>query len=318
LLEARFDPEELKKLIRQELTMMEMWLLRGGNYFATLHAGATVSAQYQFKDLTRGLQYLDFLKHLCKDLDNQMDVLTNHFHSILGKLLRQTTFSASLTGSREALEAYVSNPLTLPAEGAEPHTEATFTPVRSLTAKKISGGVAYNAMVVGLRDANVAFNGKMLVLSNILTLDYLWNRVRMRGGAYGVSARFDMEGILRISSYRDPNVALTYQNYRDIPSYLRSFEADESEMTKYIIGTFSDLDAPLRPKDRSIHADMYALSGVDDAYRQEIRDAVLETTAADIRAFAEPSERLLALASCCTFGSSDKIDADQALFETIQ
>ncbi len=227
--------------------------------------------------------------------------------------------TVSLTAEEKTIASYEKEPLSFPAQPAATGKPDAFEARRSATGITIPASVVFDSMVGDYRRAGLTYSGQMLVLGRILTLDYLWNRVRMRGGAYGVSAKFDELGNILFSSYRDPHVARTYDAFRGSVDYLRTFEADPSEMTKYVIGVFSTLDTPLRPNQEAFMCDMQAFDGSDNpAYRQSIRDGVLATTAADICAFAEPLEVALKDASLCTVGAADKLQSDKALFDSIE
>ena len=110
---------------------------------------------------------------------------------------------------------------------------------------KTSGQVQYVATAGNFLKAGFAYTGALRILRTILSYDYLWMNLRVKGGAYGCMAAFQRNGTAYMVSYRDPHLAETLEIYRGLPEYLRAFEADEREMTKYIIGTISDLDTPL-------------------------------------------------------------------------
>ena len=91
------------------------------------------------------------------------------------------------------------------------------------------------------------YSGHIQVLKTIISLDYLWNRVRITGGAYGSLVRFNKNGNFLFSSYRDPNLSETLQVYNDMYNYIESFNVNEREMRKYIICNISNMDTPLSP-----------------------------------------------------------------------
>ena len=133
-------------------------------------------------------------------------------------------------------------------------------------------------MAMNLHDCGIPYNGSFRVLSKILTYDYLWNEVRVQGGAYGIRAIFTnlrVLDMLLLSSYRDPHVKRTYETFRNIVSYLRRFSPDESEMTKYVIGAVSMLDAPTRPAQSAYLADLRAFAGLSDERMQQYREETM-------------------------------------------
>ena len=152
----------------------------------------------------------------------------------------------------------------------------------------------------------------------ILSYDYLWNNVRVKGGAYGCSSSFLRTGDSYFTSYRDPNLRKTNEIYDKIPEYLREFEADEHEMTKYIIGTLGGLDTPLYPEgkgNRSMAAYMRKLTEADI---QKERDEILHATAEDIRALADMIEAVLEDGNFCVIGNEKNIRSEEEMFMDIR
>lgn len=159
----------------------------------------------------------------------------------------------------------------------------------------------------------------MLALKNALDYGYLWNNVRVLGGAYGVMSRYSKNtGNMVYMSYRDPNVAKTNEAFLSVPEYLKSFDADEREIRKYIIGAISILDAPLTPKsegDRAFAA--YVTGRTNEALRKE-RDEVLSLSVEKIRQIAPIIEAVLKQNYICTVGNKEKIMEAKDLFGEIR
>jgi hypothetical protein len=157
----------------------------------------------------------------------------------------------------------------------------------------------------------------MQVLRTILSLDYLWNRVRVQGGAYGCMAGFDRYGNLYFTSYRDPNLQETLNVYNRAENYVRTFNGSEREMTKYIIGTISRMDTPLTPSMKGERATTYYLSHVTAEDLQKERDEVLNTKVEDIRNLADVVAKAMEQNYICTLGNEDKIKENQSLFKKL-
>lgn len=204
-------------------------------------------------------------------------------------------------------------------EGAAPAPYTAELPHVSNDGIGIPSSVAYDAMVMNLRDSGIPYSGVFQVLSKILTYDFLWNEVRVQGGAYGIRAAFsNLRNMLSLSSYRDPHVERTYDTFNRITAYLRDFRADESEMTKYVIGAVSMLDVPLRPSQSAYLADIRAFAGLTDEMMQRYREETIDTTAEDVRRYAEVLAPAFAHAVRCTVGAVDKVQAAKALFDTVR
>ncbi len=319
ILHTRFTEDHVKKLLKQLLIEKEGELIRSGNAYAARRAGSGISLSRAFADETAGYGYYCFLKDICTGVDKKIASVTEKLNEIYHKVVDRDLLTVSLVSGKEYLETYTAAPINIPARGGKTKQIIPFTPVHIAEGIKIPGAVAYNAIVGNYETAGYEHSGVMNVLSRIISLDYLWTRVRMKGGAYGCSCSVEsMGGIFALASYRDPHVALTYDTYRALPEFLRNFDVEESEMTKFVIGAFSVLDQPKRVWAEAHVADIRAFAKIDDAQRQKTRSEALHTTVEDIRAAAEMVEKVFATASLCTVGAADKIVAAESLFTSIK
>ena len=162
------------------------------------------------------------------------------------------------------------------------------------------------------------YSGALKVLRTILNYGYLWQNVRILGGAYGAMSGFTRSGNAYFASYRDPKLAETNSVYEAIPEYLASFEANEREMTKYIIGTMSDVDIPLTPRARGRLAFNTYISGVSEYDLQKERDEILSVTAEDIRKCGGLVKSVLDCGNICVVGSDAVIEGSRELFGKIE
>ena len=149
----------------------------------------------------------------------------------------------------------------------------------------------------------------------MLSYDYLWINIRVKGGAYGCMSGFGRSGEGYLVSYRDPNLRETNAVYEGVTDYLRNFQADERDMTKFVIGTISDLDTPLTPSIRGSRGLSAYLSGVTQEMMQKERDQVLSATVEDIRALADIVQAILDTGAFCVVGNEDRIEGAKDLFK---
>ena len=168
------------------------------------------------------------------------------------------------------------------------------------------------------RGAGYEYTGVLRILKLILSYDYLWLNLRVKGGAYGCMSGFGRSGEGYFVSYRDPNIAQTNEVYENMAAYLEQFDADERDMTKYVIGTISALDTPFTPADKGARGLSAYLSGVTDEMMQTERDQILKAQPEDIRALAGIVKAILDTGSLCTIGNEDKIQEDSGLFGEIK
>jgi len=161
------------------------------------------------------------------------------------------------------------------------------------------------------------FNGALNILRVALSYDYFWINVRVKGGAYGCRSAFGMNGDTYFVSYRDPNLEKTNEIFAHTADYVRDFDVDERDMTKYIIGTISEMDTPLTPAQRGTRALSCYLRDVTFADLQRNRDQVLNATVEDIRALAPLVQATMDQDYFCVVGNEDTLTAAADMFDEL-
>merc|ERR1712232_373737 len=142
--------------------------------------------------------------------------------------------------------------------------------------------VNYVGKGANLYEAGYKLHGSSLVISKFLGTTYLWDRVRVSGGAYGGFCQFDpRSGDFKYLSYRDPNLGATWENYDGAPAFLKELELGDDELSKAIIGCMGDVDSYMLPDAKGYQAMMRYLLEEDDSYRQKLRDEILSTSGKD-------------------------------------
>ncbi len=180
------------------------------------------------------------------------------------------------------------------------------------------GQVQYVARAGNFIQKGYAYSGLLRIVKVMLSYDYLWVNIRVKGGAYGCMNSFGRTGDAYFVSFRDPHLASTDRVFEGVPAYLEHFEADEREMTKYIIGTVSDLDTPLTPQQKGRRALNAYFSGVSGEDMQRERDEILEATPQQIRALAPLVQAVLDEQAFCVIGNENKIRSARGMFGSIQ
>jgi Zn-dependent M16 (insulinase) family peptidase len=163
----------------------------------------------------------------------------------------------------------------------------------------------------------MAWDGKWNVLNQVMSTDWLQTQVRVIGGAYGGFSSITRNGSIYFSSYRDPNLIETLDNFKGTVNYLAKFEADSSDMIRYIIGTIANLDFPLTPSEKGEQAFRWYFEDANYEEIQQDRDAVLATTAADIRDMSNEIAKVLDQQVICVYGNDEKIKTNKTLFKSL-
>jgi Zn-dependent M16 (insulinase) family peptidase len=152
-------------------------------------------------------------------------------------------------------------------------------------------------------------HGSWLVVQNWLSTTYLWERVRVQGGAYGGSCRFDpLSGIFMFSSYRDPNLAATVEIYDRAAEFVQTQPPDRAEVDRSIIGVIGSLDRYLLPDAKGYTAFRHHLGGLSEDARQRLRDEVLSTDLGDFQRFASLLKDVAGRGCVVAVGSSQAIE----------
>ena len=178
--------------------------------------------------------------------------------------------------------------------------------------------VQYVARTGNFKRHGFEYNGALRILKVIMGYDYLWINIRVKGGAYGCMNSYMRNGDTYFVSYRDPNLEKTNEIYDGIPEYLENFTADERDMTKYIIGTISDLDTPLNPNAKGARSMTALLQGITQEDLQRERDEVIGATEKDIRALKDMIASVLEEHNLCVIGNEEKLNEQKELFTELK
>ena len=152
----------------------------------------------------------------------------------------------------------------------------------------------------------------------ILSYDYLWNNIRVKGGAYGCMNNYTRTGSAYLVSYRDPNLEKTNEIFEKSVDYTENFEVSDRDMTKYIIGTISSMDTPLTPNAKGARSMSAWMTGLAFEDVQKERDEVLSCGCAEIRALAPYLKAVLSQNCLCVIGNEEKLEEQKDMFGTLE
>ena len=190
-------------------------------------------------------------------------------------------------------------------------------PLRKNEGFKTTGGVGYVAHCGSYKEAG-PYTGSLKVLQSILSTDYLWQNLRVLGGAYGAMCRFTIQGPSYFVSYRDPNIRSTEEAYQKIPAYLENLQLPEEALDSFIISTIGSMDFPFTPSVLGVMDFAAYMGGITPDFQQAERDAVINCSLADIKALAPYVRAILKDNNFCTVGSGVKIEEEKDLFDHIE
>ena len=285
---------------------------RLASYFST---AARVNEQDQFS-------YYEFLKELSADFAGRAEDTLAKLRQLLGIFFESSkyllAYSCEESERMLVLEQALNFAALLPQSAVAGKTPQFLEAPGENEGIMTPGKVQYVAAGGDFHKFGYQFHGAMKVLETILRYEYLWTKIRVQGGAYGATARFDRNGTMFFASYRDPKLKESLQAYYDMPSWLEKLELSERELTKYIIGTISGLDTPLTNSMRLEQAGVYHLKQVDTAMRQQMRSEIIDLTNADLQKLAPLIRDTLSEKYLCVVGSSQSIEANKNIFTKTQ
>ena len=322
LLDSILDDEKrLGEIVAETKSKSQMRLNQAAHSAAVMRASSYFSAESAFDDCTGGIGFYQFLEETAKHFEEKKGEVIAKLKETAARLFTKENMLISYTaaaGDQAGLEAAL--PL---LKERLPQGDGTVYPFEWKKENlnegfMTSSQVNYLARCGNFVEKGLAYKGTLRTLKVILGYDYLWINVRVKGGAYGVMNGAGRFGDSYFVSYRDPNLRETNEVYEGIVPYLEQFEADERDMTKFVIGTISDLDAPLLPPYKGIRADAAWFTGVTDAMIQKERDEILAVTPEDIRELAPIIRAVLSEQSICAIGNAEKVKANQDLFKTVK
>ena len=315
------DGKRLLEVLAETKSRSRMKLDQGGHSAAVARATSYFSAGSYFNDMTGGIGYYQFLEQAARDFEAHREAFIGKLKGVAEELFAADNLMVSLTADEEGFErmkpALESFKAGFKAAGGTKKA-FSFPAGNRNEGFMTSSQVNYVARCGTFAGTGLSYHGALKILKVILSYDYLWIQVRVKGGAYGVMSSVGRSGEGYFVSYRDPNLRETDRVYENIVGYLESFDADERDMTKYVIGTISDLDAPLTPSLKGSRGLSAYISGVTEEMLNEERTQVLNASPADIRALAPIVRAILGTGSFCVIGNEDRIRADEDLFKEIK
>lgn len=311
------DEKRLKEILAMSKSRLQMRFQSSGHATAALRAMSYFSPISKLKDMTAGIQYYELIKELEEHFEDHKEELIRNLRLLAKHLFRADNMMASFTASREGLAEL--EKLMSDFAGQLQGEKADWGPCVIHCEKRNEGfqtssKVQYVARVGNFVDEGLSYTGALQILKVILSYDYLWQNVRVKGGAYGCMSNFTRLGDGYFMSYRDPNLEKTNEVYEGVVEYLKNFSANERDMTKYIIGTIGNIDQPMTPATKGDRSMNLYMNHVSEEIIREERMQILEATEEDIRNLADIVAAILKNNYLCVIGNEDKIEEQKEMF----
>ena len=322
LMESKLDDG---KRIREILAMLKSRLLMkfqsSGHVTAVLRAQSYASPAAKLKDMTNGIAFYETVSYIEEHFEEEKEKLSEKLIDLSKKLFCGDNMMLSYTAAREGLEGLeeMAEKLknSLHTRTAEEDKRCVIHCEKKNEGFKTASKVQYVAKAGNFIDQGVAYTGALQILKVIMSYDYLWQNIRVKGGAYGCMSNFNRIGEGYFVSYRDPNLKRTLDVYDGVVDYLKNFTVSERDMTKYIIGTMSGIDQPMTPASKGERSMNLYMNKVSAEIIREERNQILDAEQDDIRALYKVAEAVLQADQMCVIGGEDKIEEEKELFKTL-
>lgn len=315
------DTKRLGEIVAQIKARLQANLSSSGHLVAAMRSMSSFSRYALYQDELKGIAFYRSICRIEKELSESPKSVSDKLAAIAKKLFARNRLLISFTGNNEAYG------------NAKPSLEKVIAGFDKMSAVGNQAEVHFNTAKEAFIDASqiqyvaktgdficegYEYTGALRLLRIILSYDYLWINVRVKGGAYGCMNTFLRSGESYFVSYRDPNLSDTLDVYDRIPEYIKSFSPDERDMTKYIIGTFSALDTPMNPEAKGSRSLSAYLEGITYEQIQKERNEILNAQPEDIRRLADLVEAVLKKDSICVIGNENMIKESAGLFENVE
>ena len=305
--------DRFKQMALEEKAGEEASLVPGGHAVVSTRLRSQFDETGWLSEHIEGINYLFFLRRLVDEIDNDWSGVLAKLEHLRTCVINSNTALCNVTMAdtdRGAFAGKLSSLLSRLPRG--PVEFAEWRPQLRAVEEGlvIPAQVNYVAKAANLYDLGYQLHGSVGVVTRFLRNTWLWDRVRVQGGAYGAFCAFDhFSGVMAFASYRDPNVAGTVDIYDDSAQFLKDLDLSDDELTKAIIGTIGELDAYQLPDAKGYTSMVRYLTGITDEFRQQMRDAVLSTTAQDFVDFAGILDAARAPGRVVAMGSQDALEA---------
>lgn len=312
------DFNRIKEIIDELKSRIEMALTVSGDRVAATRNASYFSEFGKYTEETSGLDFYKFLVKIEKNYEKCKKQFIDNLLEVYNKIFNIKNLVISIACAEKDykdidnfLDSAVTNNI---KDKNFAQYKYKFELSKRNEALVASTKVQYVTKGCNYLDYIKKYTGKLQVLRNIANYDYLWNTIRVQGGAYGVYMNFRKNGTFLVCSYRDPNIRETIESYNNLYEYLLKFDADERQMTKYILGTISAYDIPLTNSMVCEKQAICYISNIKSSDLQAERDEILNTEAKDIRGFAYMINECMKQNYLCVFGGRQKIEENLSLF----
>ena len=316
------DTVRIYEILAETRSQLQSFMISSGHNVAALRANAGINIVDRIAEITGGLDYYRFISDLVDNYEEKKAEMVSKLRETAKCIFRPENFMIDIISEDNKGKENIGNSIKgiLDSLYTENVRKEQYRPelLKDNEGLMTAGQVQYVCRAGNYRKDGLEFNGALSVLKTIMGYNYLWENVRVKGGAYGVMNRYNRDGNAVFVSYRDPNLKNTIKVFEDAVDWVADFDVDERTMTKYVIGTFSELDTPLTPSLKGLRSLRAYLSKTDIKLLQKHRDQARNCTPDDIRALSKYLKNAMSDERLVVVGSAAKIKEEKDLFDKVE
>ncbi len=314
------DKERLKDVLVRHQSQLDASIKSNGFGYAAKRAKSYYSNRGMFNEITSGVDYYWFITDLLNQFDDNADEIIRKLNETADLLILKDNLIVTVTSEKDDYKQFskaLKKFLKIRKSQEIVYNNWKFDFETKNEGLIAASKVQYVVKGYDFKKLGHKWNGKIEVLNQILSRDYLYNNIRVIGGAYGGWCNFSADGDAYFASYRDPNLKNTLKIYQETPNFLENFNADQKEMTRYIIGTISGIDQPKTPSQQGNASVKFYFENINQEDLQRERNEVLNTSLDDIRNMKKFVEDVLAQDAFCVYGNEEILQKNKDIFHNL-
>lgn len=311
---------KMKEIIGQIKYEIEQSFENSSEYIAVQRMYTSISYAGAYEDYVSGISYYLFIKNLYRRFDEDFENISSKLNEVFASIMMKPQLTVFITAAKEQkdwIEAHVKELISGLKEKKIVEHAYIIKPETKNEAFITSGSLYSIALGLKYQDLGWHYHGIIQVISHLLERTYLWERIRLQGGAYGCQLAVSSDGNLVVYSYLDPELLETIDCFETMGTFLENLQMSQQELERCIIGTIGLLDMPLGFEQRSERALTAYLCGITNSDLQKTRDEILAVTLEEIHRFAALFKTINRQNNLCVVGAAASIISNQKLFKTI-
>lgn len=315
------NSKRLVEIIRSAKSDMEDSIVPSGNHYVMSRLQSYHSRLGKFDELTDGITYYRFLEDLLRQVEEDPQKVARQFKKVAETIFTQKNILFNITCEEKdytKIEKRISSLYDILADSQHEAEEWNFQEVPCDEGFLTASNVQYVGKGANLYEMGFKYSGQFEALKGLLRTGYLWDKVRVHGGAYGSSNSFDfLTGDYGLVSYRDPNLSETLSIYDEIADFLEQIEIPLEELKKIIIGCVGKMDPPMSPDRKGSASMIEYLTGRTHEMKLQFRRELLATKPEDLKNYAQLFQKIRDEGNICVLGNENKLKKEKTVFKEL-